>query len=166
MKFKVLILTIGLMYLSISQKLKADENVQSQQLKEFNNWINELDNKDEISGAFLIARKGKIIYSKTVGKVHPHRNDMITLDSSFNLGLLSKHFTAMGIMLLKKQNKLKYDDKVQIHLPEFPYKNITIRHLLNHTSGMINYEVLTDEFWNKRGFTNQNMIYLTPISPS
>jgi len=42
---------------SISQTLKADENFQSQQLKEFNNWINELDNKDGISGAFLIFRK-------------------------------------------------------------------------------------------------------------
>jgi CubicO group peptidase (beta-lactamase class C family) len=148
------------MYLPISQTLKADENVKSQQLIEFDNWINNLDNKDVISGAFLIARKGKIIYSKTVGKVHPHRNDMITLDSSFNLGSISKHFTAMGIMLLKQQNKLKYDDKVQMHIPEFPYKNITIRHLLNHTSGMIDYEDLTDEFWNKRDFTNKNMITL------
>ncbi len=101
-----------------------------------------------------------MLYSKAVGKLHPFKNIPITIDSSFNIASVSKQFTAFGIMQLKYQGKLKYDDNVKDILKEFPYKNITVRQLLNHTSGLVDYEELSDAYWDKQAFTNQDMLNL------
>ncbi|MBO9491982.1 serine hydrolase [Endozoicomonas sp. G2_1] len=113
-----------------------------------------------MSGGFLFARKGEILFRKVVGKVHVHRDDLISSQSPFNVGSVSKQFTAMAIMLLNHQGKLTFDQKVAFHLPDFPYADIRIRHLLNHTSGTIDYEKLTDKHWQIRDFTNQDMVNL------
>ena len=134
-----------------------------QRLEDFDKWIDNLNMNKEISGTFLYARNGKVLYSKAVGKLHPHKSTPITIDSPFNLASISKQFTAFGIMLLKYQGKLKYDDKVQNILKEFPYPNITVRQLLNHTSGLVDYEELTDIYWKKQAFTNQDMLNLFSI---
>lgn len=143
--------------------IQVKEKSEQQKLAEFDKWIDRLDVNKEISGAFLYARNGKVLYSKAVGKLHPHKNTPITIDSPFNLASVSKQFTAFGIMLLKYQGKLKYDTKVQNILKEFPYPNITVRQLLNHTSGLVDYEELSDVYWDKQAFTNQDMLYLFSI---
>jgi CubicO group peptidase (beta-lactamase class C family) len=143
--------------------IPVTEKSEQQRLADFDQWIDRLDAKKEISGTFLYARNGKVLYSKAVGKVHPHKNTPITIDSSFNLASVSKQFTAFGIMLLKYQGKLKYDDHVQNILKEFPYPNITVRQLLNHTSGITDYEALSDAYWDKQAFTNQDMLNLFSI---
>jgi CubicO group peptidase (beta-lactamase class C family) len=136
---------------------------EQQKLADFDQWVDKLAANNEVSGSFLYARKGKILYSKAVGKIHPHKSRLITIDSSFNLASISKQFTAFGIMLLKYQGKLAYDEKVQNILNEFPYPNITVRQLLNHTSGVTDYEDLSDTYWNKQAFTNQDMLNLFSI---
>lgn len=137
-----------------------DERTQKQRLSDFDNWIDELDAKKKFSGVILIASKGKVLYSKAVGTVHPDKTDEITLKSSFNLASISKQFTAMGIMLLVQKKQLQYEDKIQQYLPEFPYKNITVRHLLNHTSGLPDYMDLAETYWDSTTFTNQDMLDL------
>ena len=62
--------------------------------------------------------------------------EQIDADSKFLLASLSKQFTAMGIMLLENKGLLKYDAPVTDYIPSFPYTNVTIRHLLNMTSGI------------------------------
>jgi CubicO group peptidase (beta-lactamase class C family) len=150
---------------AISASLEKGSSQVTQQgeekrLADFDQWIDKLDVKKEISGTFLYARDGKVLYSKAVGKLHPHKNTPITIDSSFNLASISKQFTAFGIMLLKYQHKLNYDDNVKDILTEFPYPHITVRQLLNHTSGIADYEDLTDVYWHKQAFTNQDMMNL------
>jgi CubicO group peptidase (beta-lactamase class C family) len=61
--------------------------------------------------------------------------------TQFQIASVSKQFTAFGIMVLKRQGKLSYDDRVSKFIPNFPYANITLRHLMQHTSGL-------PEFWN------------------
>lgn len=60
----------------------------------------------------------------------------INQESVFEIASISKQFTALLIMMLQEEGLLSYDDKVLNHLVEFPYGNITIRHLLTHTSGL------------------------------
>ncbi|MBL4656883.1 MAG: beta-lactamase family protein, partial [Flavobacteriales bacterium] len=68
----------------------------------------------------------------------------------FSVASVSKQFTAMAIMILKEQEKLNYDDKIIKYLPKLPYENITIRHLLTHTSGLVPYHRnFLDEHWDK-----------------
>ena len=62
-------------------------------------------------------------------------------DTPFYLGSMAKSFTAMAIIMLAEKKKLTYDDKVVSYFPELPefMKDITIRNLLNHTSGLPDY---------------------------
>jgi len=145
------------------RNIQVTEKNEQQKLADFDQWIDRLDVKKEISGTFLYARNGKVLYSKAVGKLHPHKNTPITIDSSFNLASVSKQFTAFGIMLLKYQGKLKYDDNVKNILKEFPYSTITVRQLLNHTSGIVDYEDLSDIYWDQQAFTNQDMLNLFSV---
>ncbi len=132
----------------------------SVKLQALEQWIDEQGKSGQLSGTFLFAKKGNVLLKKAVGKVHPDQDKAIVLDSSFNIGSVSKQFTGMAVMLLSYQGKLDYDASVQQYLPEFPYANITVRHLLNHTSGLADYMDLAEEHWNNTIFTNQDMLNL------
>jgi CubicO group peptidase (beta-lactamase class C family) len=71
----------------------------------------------------------------------------ITPTTNFRLASFTKQFTAMSIMLLVHDGKLRYDNKLTDVFPDFPAycKSISIRNLLNHTSGLIDYESLMDK---------------------
>ena len=71
-------------------------------------------------------------------------NIPVTPSSIFQVGSIAKQFTAMCVMILKEQGKLDYDQTLKDFFSEFPDygSEITIRHLLNHTSGLIDYESL------------------------
>jgi CubicO group peptidase (beta-lactamase class C family) len=66
----------------------------------------------------------------------------------FELASVSKQFTAMIIMMLEEKGKLAYDDPVDKYLA-IPYKGITIRHLLTHTSGLPDYQAIMGIHWDK-----------------
>jgi CubicO group peptidase (beta-lactamase class C family) len=66
----------------------------------------------------------------------------------FELASVSKQFTAMVIMMLQEKGKLSFDDSVSQYL-NIPYKGITIRNLLNHTSGLPDYQAIMDQYWDK-----------------
>ncbi len=90
------------------------------------------------NGSILVAEKGKILYKKAFG-IAGTDGRLLTTASSFNLASVSKQFFAVMVMMLKEQGKLEYDAPVQKYLPSFPYPGISIRHLLNHTSGLPEY---------------------------
>jgi N-acyl-D-amino-acid deacylase len=90
------------------------------------------------NGTVLIAEKGKVLYNKAFGIAAANGKPLTTV-SAFNLASVSKQFFAMMIMILKEQGKLHYDDPVQKYLPSFPYPEITLRNLMNHTSGLCEY---------------------------
>lgn len=103
----------------------------------------------DFSGVALIADRGKPIYFKAFGDAlltRQQKNDTATL---FELASVSKQFTAAIIMKLQEAGKLEYDDTVEKYIPGLPYPGITIRQLLNHTSGLPEYEKLMDKEWDK-----------------
>ncbi|NOU49782.1 beta-lactamase family protein [Pseudoalteromonas sp. JBTF-M23] len=161
MKRVLAIVVLCFFYLSaFSSTSFAATVTEREKLKALEQQLDVLGDSGQVSGSFLFSRKGKVIFKKTIGKVHPNRADKLLTHSAFNLGSVSKQFTAMAIMLLHHQGKLNYDERVSHYLPKFPYKNVTIRHLLTHTSGMVDYEELTDKYWDERDFTNQDMMVL------
>ncbi len=89
-------------------------------------------------GAVLVSKDGKTIFSKSYGLANIEYNIPNTNNTLFNIGSISKQFTAMGIVLLEEQNKLSFDDNIRTYIPELPNfgETITIRHLLQHTSGL------------------------------
>jgi CubicO group peptidase (beta-lactamase class C family) len=95
--------------------------------------------KAGFSGAVIVARGGKPVYEGTFGVSHLDSKTPITLDTPFRIASLSKQFTAAAIFRLAAQGKLDIDDPVYKYLSEFadePYRDITIHHLLTHTSGL------------------------------
>lgn len=94
-----------------------------------------------------VVRDGKLVFARAYGVADLNTRAPITTSTNFRLASLTKQFTATAIMLLVHDGKLRYDDPLTKVLPEFPPygKNITIRHLLNHTSGLKDYEDIYDE---------------------
>jgi CubicO group peptidase (beta-lactamase class C family) len=120
----------------------------------------------QFSGVVLVADYGKQRYYKAFG----YRNfpDKIKLkrDDLFELASISKTFTSMAILLLEKEGKLSVDDSVSRYL-SVPYPGITIRHLLNHTSGLPDYQAVMDQHWDKSKVAGNDDIiaYLNRYAP-
>lgn len=118
------------------------------------------------SGVLLVAEKGAVIYNKAVG--YREFADKVTLQESdiFEMASVSKQFTAMIIMMLKEKGKLKYDELLEKYI-SLPYKGITIRHLLTHTSGLPDYQAIMDKYWDKTKVAgNEDCIsYLNKYAP-
>lgn len=94
----------------------------------------------KFNGNILVARGGKVVYQKSFGVADFYTKEELNDSSLFELASVSKQFTAMGIMMLKEQGRLAYEDDVKRYIPELPYEGMTIRHFLTHTSGIPAYE--------------------------
>ncbi|MBI2273531.1 MAG: beta-lactamase family protein [Bacteroidetes bacterium] len=101
-----------------------------------------------MSAVVLVAEKGKVTYEKAVGYREFAGQLPLQTTDVFELASVSKQFTAMVIMMLKEKGLLQYDDLVEKYL-SIPYKGITIRHLLTHTSGLPDYQEIMDAHWDK-----------------
>lgn len=124
--------------------------------------FSELYKSGKFNGNILIAEKGKTIYQNSFGIGNEERQEKLNLNTVFELMSVSKQFTAMGIVLLKEQGKLSYDDKISQYLPSLEkYSDITLRHLMNHTSGLPDYEEFLDSLLDKSTIaTNQDVIQI------
>lgn len=88
-------------------------------------------------GVFLVAKNGKKVYHKAIGKANLELNVNLTTDHVFQLGSMTKQFTAVAILMLEEQGKLRVDQPVSAFIPDYPSGNaITLHHLLTHTSGI------------------------------
>lgn len=99
----------------------------------------ELEHADEFSGAFLVARDGKVLVQEARGLADREAGTPNTVETKFRLGSMNKMFTAVATLQLVEAGKLALDDTVGKHLPDYPNKDVastvTIRHLLSHTGG-------------------------------
>ena len=104
------------------------------------------DKPDSPGCALGVVRDAKFIYARGYGLANLEYAIPLSTKSVFDIGSTSKQFTAAGILLLEQQGKLSIDDDVRKYIPELPdYKQkITIRNLLNHTSGLRDYLTLMD----------------------
>lgn len=100
------------------------------------------------SGVVLVAEDGKILLEKAIGLRSFENKIPLQSTDVFELASLSKQFTAMIVMMCKEKKMLSFDDPVENYL-EIPYKGITIRQLLTHTSGLPDYQAIMDAHWDK-----------------
>jgi CubicO group peptidase (beta-lactamase class C family) len=98
--------------------------------------------RQRFNGNVLIAHNGKVLFSGSFGFSNYRKKTILTDSSEFQLGSVSKQFTAVAVMMLKEQGKLNYDDSVQKFFPDFPYHGVTVRLMLDHRSGLPNYMYL------------------------
>jgi CubicO group peptidase (beta-lactamase class C family) len=97
--------------------------------------------------AILVRANGQASFQRGYGIKDLRTRAAIDSHTNFRLASCTKQFTAMAIMLLVHDGKLRYDESLTDVFPEFPHygKAITLRNLLNHTSGLPDYESLMDQ---------------------
>lgn len=134
-KLLLLFLSLQLAFYANGQikKAKVIDNI-------FSKW-----NAGNIPGAALgVMKEGELIYAKGYGMANLEYDIPNSSNSVFRIGSTSKQFTAACIIHLEEQGKLALDNTLQEYFTDFPAyaKDITIRHLLHHTSGIRDYLTL------------------------
>jgi CubicO group peptidase (beta-lactamase class C family) len=114
----------------------------------------------QINGNVLVAENGLPIYQKSFGYSNIKTKTLNSENSGFSLASVSKVFTSTAILQLKEKGKLKLDDSVIKYFPDFPYPEITIRHLLTHTSGLPEIEIFRQQVKDNpnKVFTNKDLL--------
>lgn len=105
------------------------------------------DLPDVPGAALVVIKNGRVVFLRGYGLAELETRTPVTERTNFRLASLTKAFTAMGIMLLVKDGRLQFDDRVRDVLPGFPAygSEIRIRHLLTHTSGLRAYQDFVPE---------------------
>src|ERR1700761_2353526 len=128
--------------------------------KRIDQFFHKLHEKSAFNGNILVAKHGKIVYENALGWANHLTRDSLKINSQFQLASVTKTVTSTAIMQLWERGKLRLDQDVRDFFPNFPYQGVTIRLLLTHRSGMMNYVYFIDDLYRKnhwsekKGLTN------------
>ena len=112
----------------------------------------------KIPGVSLaIIRNGDIVLAKGYGLANVEHQVPVKPETIFQSGSMGKQFTATAVMMLVEEGKLSLDDKITKFFPDAPeaWRNITVRHLLTHTSGLGDYP---NDFDLRRDYTEDELV--------
>lgn len=99
--------------------------------------LNVFKDKNGPGGEFLVAKAGKPIYQKSFGKANLELDVNLTSENIFQIGSMTKQFTAISVLILEEKGKLNVNDPVSKYIYDYPMGDkITLHHLLTHTSGI------------------------------
>jgi CubicO group peptidase (beta-lactamase class C family) len=109
-----------------------------------------------------VVKNGKLIYQNSNGLMNLEYNLQFNDSTTFGIASITKQFTSACIAILEKQGKISINDDVRKFIPELycPEVTIRIKHLLNHTSGIRNHNVLLDLSgfdYEHQGYTNKTI---------
>jgi CubicO group peptidase (beta-lactamase class C family) len=126
--------------------IQAAEGPASQQVDAI---FRPLVSRQEPGLAVLVRRNGRTVFKRGYGSRDLRSGAPIDAHTNFRLASCTKQFTAFAVMLLVQEGKLRLDESLTDVFPEFPAygRTITIRNLLNHTSGLVAYEDLMDTMY-------------------
>ena len=143
MKQKLIISIFALLALGMKTNAQAPEMATENQMDEI---FSRLTSPDAPGMAVLVRTQGQTIFERGYGVRDLRMKAKINAHTNFRLASFTKQFTAMAIMLLVHDGKLRYDQTLAELFPDFPAygKSMTVRNLLNHTSGLPNYEDLME----------------------
>jgi len=142
----------GLVLLTLGTKTNAQAPEMAAQ-KRMEEILSGLASPDEPGLAVLVRTGGQTVFVRGYGIRDLRSKAKIGAQTNFRLASFTKQFTAMAIMLLVHDGKLRYDQTLTELFPDFPDygKSVTVRNLLNHTSGLPDYEDLMDTAEKEKG---------------
>lgn len=123
----------------------------SEKLVVIDDYLADMQSQGDFNGAVLIAKQGEPLLINTYGFTDVTKTTALTTDSSFRLASMSKQFTTMAVMILQERGLLDYDDLVSQHINELTYDDITIEHLMHHTSGIQDYTFFPESYITEQG---------------
>lgn len=128
--------TLLLLFLIICHPLST-VSAQSLEAKIDSLILTVFNDKNGPGAVFMVAQNGKAIYQKAFGKANLELDVNLTPENIFQLGSMTKQFTAIAVLMLEEQGKLNVMDPISKYIADYPSGNkITIHHLLTHTSGI------------------------------
>jgi len=140
--------------------------------KRIDEFMQELHRTRSFNGNVLVAKHGKIIYENAIGWADYLHKIPLNINSQFELASVTKTITSTAVLMLMEQGKLSLNDDVKKFFPDFPYDGVTIRLLLTHRSGMMNYVYFTDDLYRaehrdeRKGLSNaQEMALIAQYKP-
>ncbi|MFN8353374.1 MAG: serine hydrolase domain-containing protein [Spirosomataceae bacterium] len=158
----------------------------SERLARMDALLQEYVQKNRFPGVTaIVVRNGKIVYHKAFGMADKEQNIPMTKESIFRIASMTKAITSLGIMMLYEEGKIMLDDRLSKYIPEFakpvvldqfnakdstyttvPAKReITIRHLLSHTSG-INYNSIANDDRMKAIYGKAGILDMATLEPT
>lgn len=99
-------------------------------------YYNGLINEDCFNGMFLVAKNGQVIFERYAGLANEKNEMAMSAETPIHVASISKTITAIMVMRLVQEKKINIMHPVQHYIPTFPYKDITVRDLLTHRSGL------------------------------
>ena len=109
-------------------------------IQKMGDFLSSANAAGKFNGTAIIAQKGNILLNKGYGYRNVSFNSINDSNSIYQIGSVTKSFTAVIILKLQEQRKLSLQDKLNKFLPDYPQGDkISIQNLLNHTSGIYNY---------------------------
>ncbi len=147
--------------------MQVYSNAQSKNtVNKLNNLFKELEVKEDFNGNIVVAKGNQIVYHKSIGFADFNNKIPNSKETVFELASMGKQFTAMAIMMLKENGKLSFEDKVEKHIPNFPYTLITIRDLLTMSSGIPDYLNFSESWDVNVVVTNNSVVeYYNKVQP-
>lgn len=118
---------------------------------------------NDISGGFLVAKNGQILFEKYEGYANFQMKSTITPNKPLHIASISKVMTASVVLRLIDQGFLQLDESISRFFPKFKHKDVTVKTLLNHRSGLPIYAYFTanDTIWNhEKLLQNKDVIRL------
>ena len=112
------------------------------------------------SGAVVAGREDEILYERGFGLANVAEGVPFTPDTPANGASITKTLTATAILMLQEEGRVRLDDPVTAYLPEFPYPDIRIRHLFEHSTGLLPAGPLLASVPPGEGHTNQLLLDL------
>lgn len=108
-------------------------------------YLDALEKNDKFMGSIALSQKGEIIYSRTIGLADVEHNKKATPSSKYRVGSVTKSFTAVLTLMAVEENKLALDQVIEKFFPSLANADkITVRHLLQHRSGVHDFTKDTD----------------------
>lgn len=136
------IAALAVLALFFASALSAGQASNPRSAQDLDRYLTAATNLGRFSGAVLVAQDGAVLFGKAYGFSDVEKQIPFSLDTQIEIASLSKMFTAMAILKLRDQGKLRLEDSVCLHLQDCPdtWKPITIDELVHHTSGIPDYE--------------------------
>ncbi len=121
--------------------------------------LTQLNANEQFNGGVLVAKNNDVILKKSYGYANFETAQGLNEQTVFHTSSISKTFTAVAVLQLIGQGKLSFEDKLTDFFPKLPYPDVTIKHLLNHTSGLYPYNPLFKNKWDPTKIaTNSDVI--------
>ncbi|MEL6674538.1 MAG: serine hydrolase domain-containing protein [Bacteroidota bacterium] len=131
---------------------KEDDGEFSVYHPDFDSLFKKWQDNHAFNGNVLLAKGDQLVHVGSYGYAHAGKKEYLTTESVFQLASVTKMVTAIAMMQLHEAGKFAWDDPIKDHLPRWPYEKMTIRHLMNHTSGLVRYDGLGAQHWDRRYF--------------